>query len=239
VLRIARANCIPPFMSVRYRAPQAAASVIPWYLSGGIAAANCLAAYTPKGAASLAASYDNNAAPGNGLPDGTYDCTLGIAPTWAAVTGWTFTATSGQYLQTGVVPTNLFSVIVRISGTHIAGGVLYGTHGTLMSYWLVQPNESSTRILYYVGTSRSVAPPLASGDHTVGVAGYQGYRDGVSDGAPNSGWTGVATGLLLGAYNVAGTPALYCNSNILSCAIYNTVLSAPQMLAVHTAMMAL
>ena len=45
--------------------PRAAAAV-PWYLSGGIAAANCIAAFTPKGAASLAASYDNNAAPGNG-----------------------------------------------------------------------------------------------------------------------------------------------------------------------------
>jgi len=41
-----------------------ASGVEPWWLSGGIAAANCVAAYQPKGAASLEASYVNLANPG-------------------------------------------------------------------------------------------------------------------------------------------------------------------------------
>ena len=51
----------------------AAAAAVPWYLASGVPAANCIAAYAAKGAAGLAASYDNLAAPGNGLADGTYE----------------------------------------------------------------------------------------------------------------------------------------------------------------------
>ena len=50
--------------------------VIPWYRSGGIPAANCVAAYKAIGAASQADSYINLVSPG------TYDCTASTpAPT--------------------------------------------------------------------------------------------------------------------------------------------------------------
>ena len=85
-----------------------AAAVVPWYLSGGILAANCIAAYQPKGAASLAASYVNLANPG------TYDAAPVVAPTWDAVNGWVGDGT--QYLNTGVVPAANYSMFVRFSG---------------------------------------------------------------------------------------------------------------------------
>jgi hypothetical protein len=66
-----------------------------WWLSGGIAPATCLAAYTPKGAASLAVSYDNQATALNGLPDGTYDITVNNPTGWSASAGWIFSKTGG------------------------------------------------------------------------------------------------------------------------------------------------
>src|SRR4030042_328416 len=69
-------------------------AAIPWYLSGGIPKADCLAAYQPKGAASYAASKVNIVNPG------TYDLTDGAAfPTWDVVNGWTFADGSLQYLS--------------------------------------------------------------------------------------------------------------------------------------------
>ena len=74
-----------------------ASDVAPWYLAGGISAANCLAAYQPKGAASLAASYSNLANPG------TYNAAPGVAPTFDASTGWTFNgSTQMANLEQGI-----------------------------------------------------------------------------------------------------------------------------------------
>lgn len=72
-------------------------AVTPWYLAGGVAKATCLAAYQAIGAASLAESYVNLANPG------TYNLSGGVAPTWAAETGWTFDGSS-QYKLTGITP---------------------------------------------------------------------------------------------------------------------------------------
>ena len=55
-----------------------------WWLAGGIAAADCIVAYQPKGAASYAASKVNLANPG------TYNATDINAPDWATATGWYF-----------------------------------------------------------------------------------------------------------------------------------------------------
>ena len=88
-----------------------AAAAVPWWLTGGISAANCIAAYQPKGAADYAASKVNLAKPG------TYDAADGTAyPTWSAAAGW-IAATTG-YLTTGItVSTNTsWSFIARYAG---------------------------------------------------------------------------------------------------------------------------
>ena len=59
----------------RYIMPRSAAAAAGWWVVVG---KTCIAAYQPKGAASLAASYVNLQQPG------TYDAAPGVAPTWAA-----------------------------------------------------------------------------------------------------------------------------------------------------------
>ena len=78
-----------------------------WWLSGGISAANCIAAYQPKGAASYAASKVNLANPG------TYDATEGVAPSWNGSDGWI--GNGSAYLDTGYASPSGASVIVRYS----------------------------------------------------------------------------------------------------------------------------
>lgn len=80
----------------------------PFYLAGGIDKANVLAAYQPKGAASLAASYINLANPGTG------DATVTTPPTFDASRGWIFNGTS-QFIKTGIVPDANTSVIIKFT----------------------------------------------------------------------------------------------------------------------------
>lgn len=83
------------------------APVISWWLSGGISAANCIAAYAPKGAASLAESYVNLNAPG------TNNATPVVAPNFDALTGWGFTGS--QYLEIAVNVANGWTMLIRYS----------------------------------------------------------------------------------------------------------------------------
>ena len=69
--------------------PRGGAAAASWW---EVAGKTCVAAYQPKGAASYAASLVNLAQPG------TYNATEGVAPTWAAGTGWTFNGTT-QHLN--------------------------------------------------------------------------------------------------------------------------------------------
>ena len=91
----------------------------PWWLAGGISAANVVAAYQPKGAASLAASYVNLANPG------TNNLTAPAAPTWNAATGWTFAAAR---LEAALTVQQAWTVIVRAQAT---GNGLAGGYGRL------------------------------------------------------------------------------------------------------------
>lgn len=205
----------------------------PWWLSGGIAAANCVAAYTPKGAASLVASYDNNAAPGNGLADGTYDAAPGVAPTWGAATGWTFNGTD-MYLTTGVVPASGWSMIVRFSDVAVNSRWLMGSEAPqfyLASNW-------AGGVLYGANGIGFRNPGIASG--VIAIAGQQPYRNGATDGATvgAGGWATVRP-IAIGALNSNGAIVYYVNGKIQAAAIYNATLTAPQVAAVSTAMMAL
>lgn len=220
--------------------PQPVAAAASWWLSGGIAAANCIAAYTPKGAASYAASKDNNAAPGNGLPDGTYDATDGAAfPTWDAATGWTFDSGSSQYLQTGIDPGNAWSVFIQFTGVSGVNGTLIGERSAAFATdgLMVQPNAGGASVLYQYGARITVAPQLLAGN--LGIVNTVAYRNGVADGG--AGMTGVDTAnraLFIGAIN-QGAPANYLSGKIVALAIYNTAITGAQITALTTAMAAL
>lgn len=210
-----------------------AAGAASWWLSGGIASANAIAAYQPIGAASLASSYINLANPG------TYNAAPGVAPTWDAVNGWKGDGVS-TYLTTGIVPTGAgWSMIVRFSGYDgIDTESLLGRRNSLSNTRLFISVRSSDNT--YANGGTLVAGALTTSG-TVAVAGQSGYRNGAVEAGSIGAWSG-AIGVydiwLLGRNenNVLIQPT---DSYIQALAIYNTTLTAPQVLAVNNAMMAL
>lgn len=239
MIRAGRFTVIPgDFMGVRVRAPQSA--VVPWWLSGGVSAASCIAAYTPKGAASLAASYDNNAAPGNGLADGTYDAAPGVAPTFDAATGWYF-ALATQYLTTGITPAALtWSMICRITSYTTASNnaIAAASDPTGAGRFGLWAKGLSTAASYLNGAQQNVSPVLATTGGVLAVAYNQGYRDGVADG------TTFTPAVLTTAAITIGKDSKFLSGNglqgwIAAFAIYNTTLTPAQVAAITLAMQSL
>lgn len=200
----------------------------PWYLSGNVVLVNCIAAYQAKGAASLAASYVNLANPG------TYNATPGVAPTWDAADGWILNGS--QYLTTGIIPASGHSVIVQFDLSN-GGGTICGQYspGARLDIW---PNDEGG-VFYGSGNGGSnVPPPLLTGN--LCIAGQQGYRNGVADGASTPNWTSTtAYDIYIGCSHRASGPIYFVTGKIKALAIYNVTLSAPQVLAISTAMAAL
>lgn len=223
------------------------AAVTPWYLSGGVSAANCLAAYTPKGASSLAASYDNNAAPGNGLADGTYDAAPGVAPTWDAATGWTFNGMT-QYLTTGGLTSAILTLIVRYEGASSTNLTTFFGCGTQAGWnpsgaLAILPSRSSlVGVRFYSGSvPYNKMPELLTGCLAI-VVGVAGYRNGVFDIATPVAPTAPFLDMYLGCGSKPPVPGLandFQYGTLIAAAAYLTQLTAAQVLAISTAMAAL
>lgn len=207
----------------------------PWYLAGGIPAANCVAAYQAIGAADIATSYVNLVNPG------TYNLVAPAAPTWAVDTGWTFDG-STQYMTTGINTganaTQTWSVIMRFSGAAVDTGLAFGGHDGASHYLSIAPRRIGTR-RYYNGGLLSIA----GGGTTSGImaiAGLYGYLNGVLD-AGSITWAACdLPELHIGACNNVGTP-LYLPyvGSIQALAFYNIVLTEAQVGAVTAAMLPL
>jgi len=225
----------PGSRGVRVSQPGGAAAT-PWYLSGGIPAANAIAVYQPKGASSLLASYDNLAAPGNGLPDGTYDAAPGVAPTFDAATGWTFNGIT-QYLTTGITPGTAYSLIIRFSNGPLGGAAQCCVCAARTANFIIASTNGSGNRSFANGTSITIAGgELASG--VMAIAGTKAYTNGIVE-------TGTFTPatcnfpLWIGALNNATVYAQGFPGKVKAVAIYNVTLDAPTILAVSTAMAAL
>lgn len=215
------------------------AVAVPWYLSGGIAAANCIAAYTPKGAASLAASYDNNAAPGNGLADGTYDAAPGVAPAWDAATGWTFDG-AATYLTTGVTPpnSNAYTFIVRCDAGANNSRSPYGQIATCGHYILA--NNGVGGVAYNNGNNVATTKvPLETADVVLACVGAKAFRNGIDENIVLGNFDGTTLSIYIGAIHRASSITNYWDGTIVAFAIYNTAISDAQVLAVSNAMAAL
>ena len=217
----------PPFQRPFSASFDRRATVTPWWLSGGIVASNCVAAYQPKGAASLSASYTNLANPG------TYDAAPGVAPSFDASTGWTFNG-STQYLNTSIViDGGSWTMIIRFSGGSTSGGVataLIGNGGRfdLLSNWF------NAGVYYRNGSmsNATVSPSISSG--TLALTKSKGYRNGAEDISLTADGRTFASTVLIGKANT-----FFGSVSILAAAIYNTTLSASQIAALSTAMAAL
>lgn len=192
--------------------------VTPWYLTGGVALANCLGAYRAKGAADLATSYINLAHPG------TNDAAPGLAPTFNAATGWTFDGAT-TYLATGIEPQANWSVFVQFSDCAV-GAVIGARDGGDDGIFLV-PNSGVASHYYSYGTRPSIAGAVASGN--IGVAGTGCYLNGVWETACNADGATIYD-FYLGGMNSAGV-ASYCACKIQAVAIYDVIHPAPDLIA--------
>jgi hypothetical protein len=198
-------------------------AAVPWYQAGG--APVPFAAYQPIGAASLAASYLRIAGTGGNANLDPAVVGVGVAPTFAAATGWALNGSS-QFLDTGFVPaTNVYSFVVRYAAA--AGGQI------LSCYTSGSRNVQITSTSFsYPNTSASV---LASG--VKGLTPVEGYHDGVARSLTFTGWTSTnARSLYIGARNNIGTADGFFGGTIAALAIYSGTLTTPQMLAISTAM---
>jgi hypothetical protein len=204
--------------------------VPPWYLAGGVSAANCLAAYQAIGAADLAASKVNLVTPG------TYNLSAGVDPAFDTAIGWTFNGTD-QTLNTGIDPaanaTQNMSIIVRYSNCTSAGGFIAGGTNFAGSYFTIAVRTTPLRRYYNGGLFTSAA--AFSDNGVICLAGLNGYFNGVVDPAGPLAWSDFDCAQLA----IAKVSSSYWAGSIQAVAIYNNVLSAAEALAISNAMAAL
>ena len=222
---------IPDFgVTTSRRAVQVAAAA-DWWTAGG--APTPLAAYQPKGAASLAASYTNLVTPG------TYDTTTATAPTWDATNGWKFNGTD-QYLENGITPNDGYAALVRFSNVTSDGDCsLFGAEAVAGGdrRFKIQPVRGGV-VYYMYGGFLDVAPALTAG--VLGMADHQGYRNGVANGSAVSAWSTPNESAMRIGGKKQGTSYDYIAAYIQAFVIWDTSTEhATWMPAVSAAMAAL
>ena len=233
-----RAELIPPLLAYHVAGKHSSAPAIPWSLAGGVTAANCLAAYQPKGAADYAASKVNLANPG------TYNCSDGAAyPAWDATNGWQFVTASSQYLNTGLKADTCAktgSFLSRLASQ--LGNTAYYTSGAsngseYFGGWRIRSESLSYPLLYCANTNNTGTD--VTGSHVIGGAGAVAYRDGSPVLTVTQSTSSINFDIYIGCTNNSGTAANFNTGNVLAIAYYNTTLSDAQVAAISTAMAAL
>lgn len=195
-----------------------------------VAGKTCVAAYQPKGAASLAASYVNLANPG------TYDAYAGVAPTWGAATGWGKSTGENWYLKTDlVVSTNTsWTFLVRFSNAASVSGNAFGLYGGAANKRL-QLDVWSGAIDFGNG-GLLAAGTGSSADQVAGFAGATAYVDGLPVGQIPTG-DAHSNDIYIGAVNVLDAPNYYLGVGYLKIlAIYSGTLSGAEVATVSNSM---
>lgn len=187
----------------------------------------CVGAWQAKGAASQAASYLDLSGNGNNLA-------LGVAPTWASGTGWTFNGTT-QWLNSGITPANNSWTQIVLFSSLTNSGIVMGVESGSRAWF--RPNIGAVQ--YGFG-----ATVLSAGAALTGgvLAAYNaantiyGYRNGVIDGSVASTSGSLTNTVYLGCRNLAGSPQLFAAANIQAAAIYSGTLTAPEVATITAAM---
>lgn len=220
---------IPSMLGLRVQTPRGTVATANWWVVSG---KTCVAAYQPKGAASYDASKVNLANPG------TYNATEGVAPSWAAGTGWTFNGSS-QYLTT-VVGGNSYSALVRFSdGTEQSSAIFGETKTTTNDTRLnIYPYYSGGHIYFRCGGNYD-----QNGYYTFGVLAVTpaaAYANGTSLGSLSGAWTGTTSyTIALGGHCINASIDEKWTGKIQAFAIYSDTLSSAEVATVSAAMAAL
>lgn len=176
-----------------------AGGVSAWWNVPGV-----VAAYQAVGAADATAARVDLT--GNG-----YGLALGVAPTWDAVNGFTFNGTD-HYFTTTLIPQDGWSALMEFraySGTGILFG-LYNSAAPQYARFYGRANRGTSAVGYGMGLEVSVAPEMSTG--SLGIAGKQGYRNGVADGSPATGsWDANTIPLYVGCRNSDGTANVFAS----------------------------
>lgn len=200
----------------------AGAAAASWWTAGGVSAADVVAAYQPKGAASLAESYVNLAHPG------VNDAAPGNAPDWDAINGW---ICSGDRLEMGITPGATWSVLIRCSGIPSGNsGYLFGDSALR---FFIRPASGANCQFGSGGNVSLTGGQVSSG--VLGMADRTAYINGVSVATIPSGSAPLA--IRIADYQVAGFRPI--TGNIQAFAIFGVTLSTPQVVAISAAMAAL
>jgi hypothetical protein len=216
--------------------PGQVAAATPWYLSGGISAGNCIAAYQPKGAADYVGSKVNL------INNSTHTLTkYQYDPTWNVTTGWRFTYASdpGQLVTDFNPPSgnNTYSFLILFSGITNAGS-LTGIRGGSTSKLQILPNNTSGVSYWGWNQEADISAAMTSG--VVGIAGQYGFRNGTKEGSAIGGSASTTSRpFYIGATNNGGNGEGRLLGYIQAIAYYSVTLTDAQMLAVTTAMNAL
>ncbi len=233
VLHNSRQMTIPPLLSVRTQTPRSAGVALPWYRAGG--APEPYAAWLPKGAASLAASYLRIAGSGGYANLDPAVVGVGVAPEFDAATGWLWANT--RYLDTGIIPAaSTWTYLVRFSGERNINAALFGIRQTRDLYCIP---VTGTQRAYRHYTSTAVAP---TGTVNAGVMGFADricYLNGAADGTLGAALNAFTISIFLGRANNGLGGTLACAGYMQAFVAWNTTLDGTQMAAVSAAMAAL
>jgi hypothetical protein len=199
----------------------------PWYLAGGVAAANCVNPYQFIGAADYATSKINLANPG------TYNCVPidGVTePPWNIIDGLTFT---DHGINTGlrIPPTeHQWSMIVRYSNATFdaSGRVPAGSQGTNYGGCLIYCDNTN---IYACNNSASAVGVVAPASGVLCIAGPKFYIDKIDQGvtitgAPNN----EQLDIYIGRDN--HSPTFAWTGKIQAIAWYNVTLTQAQVTAI-------
>lgn len=195
---------------------------IPWYLTGGVPSANCIGAWQPSTALTLASSYVNLITPG------THDLIAGsTAPTLDG--GWV--ANGAAYLVSDITELATWTTIIKYSG--IDTGDFKAPYGAIKADW------SAVRMVYNVPSGHAFRNGSIAADNAVSlttgivaIANDKTYINGVEDltvgGLAN---TNLPFYILCG--NSETTPTFtMTQGKILAFATYNITLTQAQIQAI-------
>jgi len=203
-----------------------------WWLAGGIHPSQVVAAYQPKGAVDLAASYVNLANPG------TDDAQVGEAPTLDS-SGWVFNGTT-QYLI-GPLSNNA-GLAVRFSDVTNTGAVIGARNAINVNQIYFRPNDGDNSRVYSNSLSENlvfVATSVSSG--VLIINNNNGALNGIIEASSLLGNVSQFYNYYIGAVNNNSVLRLQCGVKTQACCFFasGTTLTAAQIAAISAAMAAL
>jgi len=219
--------------ALRGTGPQAAGAANGWWDNFG-AISCCVAAYQPKGAVSLADSYTDLSGNGN-------NCSLGVAPGWAAGTGWTFNGIN-QYLDTGVTPVLDTTWSMAIQYANVTAQppikIIMGAFDAAGRGMYISPTTTGNPRSFRYGIAGAGVVDFLTGNAI--IAGNPAYRNGVFNQNCASVTAWAPGSIYIGANNQTSAGISYpSDGDVSAAAIYDCVLTAPQVAILAAAMAAI